>query len=442
MLASKRKRYLSGPDWVISTLDHAMKASTGCGNMSQIVFTVDAPLDGQEIRSRLEAFARRFPVLEGRVRRDLKLSPYWAIPRNSEHGVLFTLQRFAPGTFDTSLPRILEQIINTPFPDERTHVAFTLLSDGERSVLVMTFDHRIFDARGAEMFMDLLQQGISSGFDTIGDDLVFTSTAALDHWSRKFLAGRSVNRRIIALTRSAPVALSMDKSGSGRYRYRLLAFSEQETADIYEQAYREAGYLLESPYLLSVIIQSMHDMLKSKPSSSGTCYLIPVTTDLRPGLEPRQEIFFNHVSYLFYQVPLDGVDDRRGIIDLLKQQMYDQVKAGFPKDLAEASLLTRIAPLSLLGKLLQLPTKGRMATFAFSHLGKSSYRQPVFAGAKIGDLVHMPRVPLPPGIGFFSNYFNNRLNIVLAYLDGILGDADVAVIEQGIRQRFGVAHDQ
>jgi phospholipid N-methyltransferase len=149
-------------------------------------------------------------------------------------------------------------------------------------------------------------------------------------------------------------------------------------------------------------------------------------------------MFFNYVSYLFYQVPAEEVADRKGLIALLKQQMYDQVKSGFPKDLAEASLLTRIAPLPVLGKLLQLPMKGKMATFVFSHLGKSSYQHSVFMQKGIANMFHMPRVPVPPGLGFFSNNFNNRLNLVISYLDGLLGDEEVRMLEEGIRDRFGV----
>jgi hypothetical protein len=383
---------------------------------------------------------KRFPVVAGSVRRDLKLAPYWKIPPGVERAVRLTVQRVDKQVFGPRFLHHLEQTANTPFQDDSEHLAFTLVTDGARSVLCMTFDHRIFDARGAEMFLDLFQQDVNSGADAATGDLVFTSSAALSQWSKKFLAGRSVNRRIIGLSKSTPMALPADRHGNGRYRYRLFSFTEQETADIYERAYTEAGYLMESPYLLAVIIQGMHDLFRSK-QATGDSYLIPVTMDLRPGLDPMQEIFFNHVSYLFYQIPTGEAGDRKGLITLLKQQMYDQVKSNFPRDLAEASLLTRIAPLPILGKLLRLPMNGKMATFAFSHLGKSSYRHSVFMGKRIESLFHMPRVPMPPGIGFFSNYFNGRLNLVLSHLDGLLKDTDVVMIEQGIRRRFGVARE-
>jgi hypothetical protein len=304
----------------------------------------------------------------------------------------------------------------------------------------MRFDHRVFDARGAEMFLDLFQQDLNSGADAKLGNIVFTSSAALSQWSRKFLAGRTVNRRIIALSRSKPVVLPASEGGNGRFRYRVISFDEHETAALYERAYNEAGYLLESPFLLAVIIQCMHELFKQK-QSGGDSYLVPVTMDLRQGLDPMQEVFFNHVSYLFYQIPVKAAEDRKGLIALLKQQMYDQVKSGFPRDLAEASLLTRIAPLPLLGRLLRLPLKGRMATFAFSHLGKSSYRHDAFMGTGIEGLFHMPRVPMPPGIGFFSNYFNGRFTLVIAYLDGLLTDADAMTIEQCLRQRFNVGQN-
>jgi hypothetical protein len=436
MLVSNRKRYLSGSDWVIHSLDHLMKSVSGAGNISQIVLMLNAPLDEHEVRTGLNDFVGRFPVLAGRVGRDILLAPYWKIPAHRVRDAALTVRQVEDTAFDGPLPSLFAPGSNTQFRGKDDHLLFSLFLGRKRSALAMTFDHRIFDARGSELFLSLFQQCRDEGAAPASGDIAFTSTPALTGWSRKFQAGRNVNRRIIALSRaSTPETLPLPAKGTGGYRYHLLAFTGEETKRIYDQAYREAGYLMESPFLLAVIMQSMHDLLsiRLRPESS---YLVPVTVDLRPGTDALQEVFFNYVSYLFYQVPVAAVADRPGLIALLKEQMYDQVKSGFPKDLAEASLLTRIAPLPLLGRLLQLPLKGKMATFAFSHLGKSSYRHSTFMGRSVTSLFHMPRVPAPPGIGFFSNYYNGTLNLVISHLDGLLDDRDVRMLDQGIRGRF------
>ena len=87
MLVSKRKRYLSGSDWVINTLDYMMKAVTSSGNICQVVLILNAPLPEQTVRNRLNHFVKQFPVLQGRVARDFKLTPYWKIPASRERDV-------------------------------------------------------------------------------------------------------------------------------------------------------------------------------------------------------------------------------------------------------------------------------------------------------------------------------------------------------------------
>ena len=435
MLASRRKRYLSGSDWVINTLDYMMKLTTCSGNMSQIVLMLDTPLDEDDVRMRLGRFARQFPVLHGYLARDFKLTPFWKIPASVDRDITINVTHTEDlASVETLLP-LLKANANSAFRDEKDHIAFHLFISSGRSALAMTFDHRLFDARGAESFLYLFQQSLES--EAPSGDIVFTSSMELTRWKQYFLAGRNVNRRIIALSKSEPESLPLQPGRHGGCKYRLLTFSEQETSAIYDNAYREAGYLMELPYLLAVITQTVHELF-ANASDDASSYFIPVTMDLRTGKNPLQEVFFNHVSYLFYQIPVQQAEDLKGLIAMFKQQMYDQVKSGFPRDLAEACLLTRIVPLGLFGKMLHIPLKGKVATFAFSHLGKSSYQSTSFMGRTIDNLFHMPRVPVPPGLGFFSTYYNNRLNLVISYLDGLLTDEQLLMIESGIRKRFGV----
>jgi hypothetical protein len=436
MLESRRKRYLSGPDWVIATLDRMLKETTCSGNMSQIVLLLNAPLDGELVRNRLSGFSARFPVLQGKVSRDILLSPYWKIPAAVRRDVTVTVTPVGDLSTMEALIPLLTKTANSSFRDDGDHLAFHLFTGTDRCALAMTFDHRILDARGAESFLQAFQQHLDG--DEVSGDISFSSSSELTEWRRKFLAGRSVNRRIIALSRSTPRALPLQADRNKGFRYRLLSFDRDETTAIYDRAYREAGYLMESPFFLAAIIRTMHDLFGER-LGDGSSYLIPVTTDLRTGKAQQQELFFNHVSYLFYQIPVTEGMAMAELMTAFKQQMYDQVKSGFPRDLAEASLLTRIAPLGLLGKLIHLPLKGKMATFVFSHLGKSSYRFPEFMGAGIENIFHMPRVPVPPGLGFFSNTCDGRLNLVISYLDGLFRDDDLERLAAGIRENLGSA---
>jgi NRPS condensation-like uncharacterized protein len=434
MLVSKRKRYLSGSDWVINTLDYMMKTAMSSGNICQVVLVFNTPLSEQTVRDRLNSFIRQFPVLNGSVARDFKLTPYWKIPASMEQDVHLNVSFLPEGSSSDVLLQKMVHNANRTFPDRNVYLDFHLISSNGRSALAMRFDHRLFDARGAESFLDLFQKSLTES--PIIGDIAFNSSMELTEWKHKFLAGRNVNRAIIALSKSAPLSLPAQSASSTGFSYRLLAFDKQETTDIYEKAYREAGYLMESPFFLAVITQSMHELC-APSSAPGSCYLIPATMDLRPGKDRLQEVFFNYVSYLFYQIPVEQVGDMKDLITLLKQQMYDQVKSGLPRDLATASLLTRIVPLAVLAKLMYLPMKGKIASFAYSHLGKCSYQSSEFMGSSVENILHMPRVPLQPGIGFFSSLYNDRLNLVISYLDGVVADEDVDALEAGIRRRIG-----
>lgn len=435
MLVSKRKRYLSGADWGIGALDRMMKTTTCSGNMSQIVMVLDRCVDEQSLRKLLQNVREQWPVLQGHVKRDAKLAPYWKIPQSLRRDITLNVTHLRDASAQAAVDELLTMSANSVFVDDNEHIAFHLFTDPKRSVLAMTFDHRLFDARGAESFINLVQTSLMTS--TEKQDIYFKSSSELKKWKNKFLAGRNVNRKLISLSKSTPVSLPMQADRTKGFRYRILEFNEKETAGIFENAYQTAGYLLESPFFLAAITHAFHKLAQRK-DTMGDSYLIPVSMDLRPGREPLQEIFFNHVSYLFYQVPVTLADDLRALTATFKQQMYDQVKSGFPKDLAEASQLSRIVPLGLFVKLMQLPAKGKIGSFAYSHLGKTFYEHSEFLGGQVKNLIHMPRVPLPPGLGFFSNYYKKQLNFTISYWDGLLTEDEILLLEAEIRSSFGV----
>jgi len=55
-------------------------------------------------------------------------------------------------------------------------------------------------------------------------------------------------------------------------------------------------------------------------------------------------------------------------------------------------------------------------------------------GAAVVNLLHMPLVPLPPGLGLVVNRFGQRMNATLSYVDGLLSSEEVGAVEAIVRR--------
>jgi hypothetical protein len=434
--SSRRKRYLSGADWIISTLDCMLKVVTSAGNMSQIVLLLDGEIDATVLQTRLNSFVRAFPVVGGRIVRDLNLAPYWSIPKASARDVSLNIVRLQSFSSLDDIHDRVEAAVNRPFRDDREHLVFHLIQGEGRACFIMTFDHRLFDGRGAETFLNLFRRYLTGDTtSSIDGGIRLTAPAGLSEWTEKFDAGRNLNRKIIALSTPPPDALPLPSDGNREFRFRIISFDAEESAKIYDNAGSAAGFLMEMPYLLAVTVQAVHELFQ-KEGMTAPHFVIPVSLDRRSGDAGEQELFFNHVSYLLFKIHAEETGDLKGLIQIIKQQMYDQVKSGMPSDIEAASMLTRIAPLSVLKRIFRIPFKGKIASFCFSHIGKSPYLFADFMGARVLALFHMPRVPVPPGLGFFFNYFNGRLTLVISYLDGLIREEDMRQFETRLRQKL------
>ena len=109
------------------------------------------------------------------------------------------------------------------------------------------------------------------------------------------------------------------------------------------------------------------------------------------------------------------------------------MQARFPQKLMEASSLMRIAPLPLIERVFHLPLGGRIASFCFSHVSKDSFVSAELLGSRIVNMFHMPRTPVPPGIGVFFSTYGERLNATISCLDGIFSDEELDKLEQDLR---------
>ena len=411
------KRYLTGIDWVINSIDYLGKSQSGIGNVSEVIMELQGQLDDKILQEVLRVFLQKFPLINGLPSRDFNLCPYWKIFPQKEMLPLRVNVKYLDNYTNPLLP--LEIQVNEPFRHKREHLVFNLVRAGKRNLLGLTFDHRLLDARGAEALLDLFQCYYQDG---VIPQVCLSEPSRLNHWAEKFMAGRQVNRFFLGLSKNNPRVLP-SYLGSRICKFKTISFDVEQASHVVEIAYEQAGYLMLMPFVLAKSIQVLHRIFESK-KVPGLTYLVPVSIDTRTQENTHKGLFFNHMSFFFFRIKADKADDFRFLVAEIKEQMYEQVKGGLPDALRNASFLLRIAPVSLVNLFLQFMSKKHFASFSFSFVD-SFYNSLKFMDEEVQNIFHLPRVPNPPGIGIFFNQFNGRLNATLSYFDGVLSENEV-----------------
>jgi hypothetical protein len=432
---SRKKHYLTGVDWIVRGFDYMNRSATGAGNMFQIVMELEGMPGEHAVRDALEHFMEKFPVLGGKARRDYNLAPYWKLPsRVRKTPLRLNVHHLENGE---GVCDVLERGVNTAFSSKCEHVVFHLIYGGENSCLAVTFDHCLFDAQGAEAFLRMFQQEWEKrGSCSWGSAPL--EPAHLGEWRRKFEAGRRVNRAFLRLAEGGPPRVLPRVAATERqgFGFSVISFGEQESRKIVERADSEAGYFMLMPYTMALTAQILHAVFAKKGIDGGD-YIVPVTVDTRAPREAAAEVFFNHVSFLLFRLRAREVADLSALLESIKRQLYDQVKAGLAQDICEASLLIRIVPLPILSHLMGVYLKGEVASFCFSFVGEAGEGLTHFMGKRVRRSYHMTRVPVSPGLGVFFHQSQGGLNAYVSYAKGLLGADEVEMIVEGLKSRLG-----
>jgi hypothetical protein len=415
-------------DWMVHTLDHITKEETGVGNVSQVVLEILGRLDAEKLKNSLSQFLALNPIASGHCRRDWNLAPYWHIPAKT------AMADFNLNSFEVDRQKdacavfeILTREVNRPFESRRQHLAFNIVYHGGKTYFAMQFDHHLLDARGAEMFLSEFNSFVNSGRSNISGK--HSAPAQLDRWKENFDAGRQANRMFLSLGEEGPpaaVPLPEDRT-KRKSAYAFKSYSSKTFRMISKLADEKAGYLMMMPYLLGCTVHCIHKTLCNKGIKSGP-YVVPVNLDARSRKAGTNQLFFNHVAFLYFKFSPAEACNSCLLWEQARRQLYDSTKSRISENIAKASMLMRILPAGVLWKLMRSLFKGSAMSFSFSYIGKEGYEDNLFLSGELINIDQMPRVPTPPGLGIFFTVCKGQLNVVLSFLEGMLSPEEASSI--------------
>ena len=433
---SRNKRYLTGMDWLIAGLNDMTTRSTSGGIRSQVALELDSKPDTAALKDILSETVSDFPELSGKISRDINLAPYWKIntaapapvPSVSVHEQ--NTDRHITGNTFTSLSRA----VNKDSHLNDNSLCFHVFSQEKSSqhYLSMTFDHTLFDALGAEAFLAVLNKR----FAAPENDIIrppLSEPAHLDNWTKKFQAGRRINRFFRAMMKDGTACIPLPQATRVRkFHFKHSVFEQDESKRIFDNACRHAGYFMLTPYILSAVAKAFHE-LNVAGQNKNDSYIVPVSIDARPGNNAANTLFFNNLSFMYFHIRPDNIAGIGPLTQLMTRRMYEIKRSGLSEDLADASMLMRILPLPLIGRLMRT-LRPLLGSFSFSFLNGSGSGLSDFMGTRVLNLFHMPRVPAPPGAGFFFNMHDSKLNMVVSFIDGLIDESTTDKLEGRIRE--------
>lgn len=428
--ASRSKYYLTGMDWMIQALDDSCRRRLGGGHLFLIALELKGKLNFDSMSDQLFKYCQPFAVLQSHLSRDFNLAPYWQVREKPDIPKFKTTQHHALN--DAEAFARFEAELNGSISHEACYFRVIHISMPAKDWLGFVFDHRIFDARGAELFLRGFQSEVLSCGKEPVKEVPFVP-AYLDRWREQFQAGKKINRAWRSQNNPVRALDEKNLESPPATRFTVKSFDESQTRLIFDRANKCAGPFMFLPYSLALSIQAMDALFAGRGRKTGD-FVIPVARDLRsPASGFQSHMFFNHLSFLFFRIQPHEIQNRDLLVKVIQEQLYQQVKNKMPESLAEASMLLRIVPRSWLSGRFQERLKNCATSFSFTFLGESAYPYDALLETPVERILHLPKVPPSPGLGIFISQYKNKLNLVLSYLESLMTAEEASFVVESIK---------
>ena len=286
-------------------------------------------------------------------------------------------------------------------PKKNPPVQFDLIKGENQTVFIMSWNHILMDARGAEIFLMNIELGLNV-------KLFATDNFPVLDWKTRLGEIKKVKDFLVPRVKDGIQLMQREKIRK-RNQYRVLTFSKEETVQLDSVADGYKIGLAKSMFYLAAVQAAFRCVTDSDEKPAW----VPVPQDQRRKGQIGP-VMGNQVSYLFYQLP-DQDQTASDTITNLKEQMMDQMRAQMPKSYHIMMDSMRRFPAWLYSRLVASPTKGALASYVFSDTGNSLQGLFNFAECKLLDAIHYPPNSTYPGLTVIFMRIFDKQQIIFGY---------------------------
>ena len=417
-----------------------MKSQGQNGLIGQTQLQFEGVPDIAALQAGAERFGRSYPLLNARVRRSpFSLIPSWRQDSGSRR--ILSLQLWkeagagaaAGGTEAKavkSLHQLAEDLLNSPLGAQsgvRNLRLDLVLLQNRGSALLFTWDHLLFDGKGAELLVRAFIEACKGSPlpDYTGKPAVRIPLAA------QLKKAKPATDRFFELVSNKYRSLAGKRPGPCRLRYKLLKFDPESTLKIQERATAFSGLFAISFYLACAARGHRQAFLSRGCDPSHYVSSIPVQVR-RKGVHSNP--FQNRVTVLFFSFKKEDLGTMQDAVQAGQRQFEDMTRKELGPSFEMILHLMRRLPSFFYLKFLGTQFSGHITSFFHSSTGAFAPIDSHLCGSRITDAFHVPSVSAPPGSGLFFGESHGQLTATFSWRDGAVTEAEADLILEQVEK--------
>ncbi|MFP4379605.1 MAG: hypothetical protein ACLFUS_03800 [Candidatus Sumerlaeia bacterium] len=440
MAALPEKITLSGSDFFLRAMDRGGRRQSRLPHVCRMLVLLDGRLE----KAALEARLREIPEIgwingSGIKRYFPWQKPFWKSGNASSIPPVAVAESNLPGEgFAAFLGKIghADAYVFPATESEIPGLRFDIVHHPDsKSTLAMSWHHSIMDAHGAE----LLLAAIASDAGEAKIQILPQSTGARNLRSFSSLASEvSASRQAIhhisrfSRMKTASLQDGGEMNEVHRQENRAVLFSGDDSHQLKENCRQLGLGFRPSLLFLSAVLRGVHRILQQRGENPAG-YVVPVPQDLRK-LGSCGPAFSNQVSFYFFRVEADELDDLPGLTGSLVEQMNEQTRRRVPEGFSQTMRHFLHLPLFLYSLFVFGPSKGKLASFSFSYTGQTLRDTPEVMGLTVEDALHIPPAIYPPGMTAAFMWHRDRLRGTISSAASLMTPDEAENFERRLRR--------